>query len=198
MHRHVWSLMLRAPRRGTWLRTIQGTDGTHVLSDNTSRHDGAGREALVFHVGACYRVHVHTSYDGARDGIINMGSWLFTYEFLQAFLDQLYGCATTFRRYLQTALVGYVRASASAGCGAPAPEHLLARKYLDQMNTHTRSGSGSKKCYQAFQHAVMDFITLQVWVLCKAALCCHAPCAPMRPFRAMLLTHAWLHTGNRL
>ena len=135
----------------------------HDLTDDASSSGSPGHDALVFHTGACYAVRVRGAYDGARDGLINMGTWLFTYEFLQAFLDQLYGSAITFRQYLLSALRGYVRAS--AGCSGAQREHALSCMYLHQMNSHSRQDTGSKKCYQAFVNAVLDFITLQVQCL---------------------------------
>lgn len=115
--------------------------------------------ALVFHLGACYEVCVSTTYDGAEDGLVNMGSWLFTYEFLQAFLDQLLTTATTFRTYLRTAVRGHVMATMSSVGSAVLHKRLqtlLGQLSLD--NTHT----SSQKFYQAFISAVMDYITLQV------------------------------------
>jgi hypothetical protein len=155
--RSSWILDRCVWPRGTWCTTGEHT--VHELTDDVSSVS-PGADALVFHVGACYAVRVRGTYDGARDGLINMGSWLFTYEFLQGFLDQLYGSASTFRQYLLCALRGYVRAS--AGSSHAVREHALSRMYLQQMNSHGRHDTGSKKCYQAFVNAVLDFITLQV------------------------------------
>ena len=126
--RSSWILDRCVWPRGTWCTTGEHT--VHELTDDVSSVS-PGADALVFHVGACYAVRVRGTYDGARDGLINMGSWLFTYEFLQGFLDQLYGSASTFRQYLLCALRGYVRAS--AGSSHAVREHALSRMYLQQM-----------------------------------------------------------------
>ena len=158
--------------RGSWCATNEDT--VHELTDDPLRDALCPRhDALVFHVGACYAVSVRGPYDGARDGLINMGKFLFTYEFLQAFLDQLYGSASTFRQYLLCALRGYVRTS--AGSSLAAREHALCLVYLHQMNSHSRTGTGSRKCYQAFVNAVLDFISLQVRAAGARVLMTHWP-----------------------
>ena len=176
--------------RGTWCTTCE--DNVHELTDNVSSSGSHRHDALVFHLGVCYAVRVRGSYDGARDGLINMGTWLFTYEFLQAFLDQLYGSAITFRQYLLSALRGYVRAS--AGCSSAQREHVLSCMYLDQMNSHSRQDTGSKKCYQAFVHAVLDFITLQVprdadAVAGSLVACGHPRCRILQHCYVHVITH---------
>lgn len=75
------------------------------------------QQRLVLHLGAVYLVDVPQyapfpdgsprHFDGADEGLINMGRWLFTYEFLQAFLNQLFAGGATFRGYLRQALLNY-------------------------------------------------------------------------------------------
>lgn len=75
------------------------------------------QQRLVLHLGAVYLVDVPQyapfpdgsprHFDGADEGLIKMGRWLFTYEFLQAFLNQLFAGGATFRGYLRQALLNY-------------------------------------------------------------------------------------------
>ena len=104
---------------------------------------------------------VAPDYDGAEDGLVNMGSWLFTYEFLQAFLDQLLTTATSFRTYFRAAVRTYVMATrdSSASDGGL---HMRLVVLLEQLSLDRKRSTSSKKVYQAFINAVLDYITLQV------------------------------------
>jgi len=116
---------------------------------------------LVFHLGCCYEATVAPDYDGAEDGLVNMGSWLFTYEFLQAFLDQLLSTATTFRTYLRAAVRTYVMATCER-IGSDGDLHMRLVLLLEQLSLDRKRSTASKKMYQAFINAVLDYITLQV------------------------------------
>jgi hypothetical protein len=137
--------------------------------------------ALVLHMGTAYEMQVavlhdtqgrRVHFDGAHDGIVNMGKFMFTYEFLQGFLEQLSGAATTFHGYLRCALRGYVMATA-----ADSSKHGLHRRvsaHLSQLDSHF-TGNKSRKLYKAFVNAVFDYITLQVcWTLDPSVACMHA------------------------
>jgi hypothetical protein len=117
----------------------------------------------VFHLGVCWEVAVAAPYDGAEDALVNMGPWLFTYEFLQSFLDQLQSTNTTFRTYMRAAIRSYVMAT-HGGSGSDRVLHRRLMELLEQLSLDGRRSSPSKKMYQAFINAVMDYITLQVFV----------------------------------
>ena len=146
------ALHVCAYRRGTWL------SGTNVLGGGAAKPAPASaRTALVLHVGACYTVQVLDPYDGVQDGLVSMGQWLFTYEFLQLFLDQLFTTSITFRGYLLSSLRTYLRALLPDD-----PSYTTVQTLWSQMDAHGHSNTGSKKMYQSFIDAVFDFITLQV------------------------------------
>jgi len=132
---------------------------------------GTKEMTLVLHVGAAYEMPVavvvdnegvRKHFDGGSDGLVNMGKFMFTYEFLQGFLEQLSGSATTFHGYLRCALRGYVMAT--RGDSSMAGLHRRLCTHLQQMDNHFQ-GKRSRKLYKAFVNAVFDYITLQVIVV---------------------------------
>jgi hypothetical protein len=130
-------------------------------------------ERLVLHVGAAYVVLVpqykkHPDgtprpFDGADEGVLNMGRWLFTYEFLQAFLNQLFAGGATFRGYLRQALLNYDIACAGDTHTAGLHRQVRALREGFQCGDGRRAGTRgpAKALYKAFIDAVLDFITLQ-------------------------------------
>ena len=132
------------------------------------RDTGRRESALVLHVGTVYEMPVavvvdsagtRQHFDGAEDGLVNMGKFMFTYEFLQGFLEQLVGAATTFHGYLRCALRGYVMAT--YGDKGMSGLHRRVSHHSNQMEAHFQ-GKKSRKLYKAFVNAVFDYITLQV------------------------------------
>lgn len=133
---------------------------------------GASTQSLVFHTGTVYEAKVPVCvtasdgagrpnqvwYDGADDGIVNMGRWMFTYEFLQGFLDQFSWSDCSFHGYLHAALRGYVLSLSGEDTESSLGTQL--RQYETAMRPHNRN-KASKRLYAAFVDAVFDFITLQ-------------------------------------
>ena len=135
------------------------------------------RQSLVLHVGAAYIVEVptyapHTApYDGGSDAVINMGRWLFTYEYLQTFLTQLMFGTATFRGYLHHSLLMYKFAcDASVGDDAVRVQVDTLLNDLNRGSFDHGHKTGTQRVYKAFLGAVMDYIQLQV----RSCACCLA------------------------
>lgn len=179
MSRGQWHLLPSANaggarRRGRMQRVLQDPQaGTEPAVEDS----GDRETVLVLHVGSVFEMQVavvrdargdRQHFDGSHDGLVNMGKFMFTYEFLQGFLEQLSGAATTFHGYLRCALRGYVMALE----GDSNMRHLHQRvcAHLLQMDNHHRNRR-SRKLYQAFVSAVFDYISLQVTPRVAHVLC---------------------------
>lgn len=145
----------------------------------------AWKQVVVLHVGAAYLVEVPEygagpeSYDGASDGVINMGRWLFTYEYLQSFLTQLMFGTASFRGYLHHSLLNYVFSTGGLPADDRVREHILTQ--LHDLNKGSAEGghkTGSQKLYKAFIGAVIDYIQLQVGRRCPWPRLIHS-CRPL-------------------
>ena len=130
-------------------------------------------QRLVLHVGAAYLVDVPQYaggpdgtpqyFDGGDEGLVNMGRWLFTYEFLQSFLNRLYAGGATFRGYLRQALLDYEIASAANPQTAQLHDTVRSLRHGFECGEgrHAGTAGSGNELYKAFIDAVMDFITLQ-------------------------------------
>ena len=145
----------------------------------------AWKQVVVLHVGAAYLVEVpeygagQESYDGASDGVINMGRWLFTYEYLQSFLTQLMFGTASFRGYLHHSLLNYVFSTGGVPADDRVREHILAQ--LHDLNKGSAEGghkTGTQMLYKAFIGAVIDYIQLQVGRRCPWPRLIHS-CRPL-------------------
>ena len=131
------------------------------------------QQKLVLHLGAVYLVDVPQyapfpdgtprHFDGADEGLINMGRWLFTYEFLQAFLNQLFAGGATFRGYLRQALLNYDISCVGDTNTAGLQREVRVLRAGFQCGDGRRVGTRGvgQTLYKAFIDAVFDFITLQ-------------------------------------
>ena len=126
------------------------------------------KEVLALHLGAAYHVMVPLyapgdggvapRYEGTDDGVINMGRYLFTYEYLQSFLNQLLHGTTTFQGYLRQSLLDY---DVACGDGRVRDRILSERRLLEVLSVPAATRPNATKLYTAFISAVLDYITLQ-------------------------------------